>query len=257
MAGIDFNIEYLTQSVKLGQLPTYLYKYNRINEKFISRLINSEINFSNPNSFNDPFDCQIDDQTEWTKEKMVKYLEIYKTQFSEITIKLAKSMPPNLFSDFFKKAIKESVNQIGVTCFSKSSNNLLLWSHYASSHAGICLKFDILKDPNFFYWTFPIHYTNSYPVFNFDIGSSDLSKKIILTKSKHWSYEDEYRTLKKTSDYHKFEKQSLTEVNFGCKAKDNDIRETIQKLKTSGFSHVNFKKAILSNKKFELEFIDL
>lgn len=32
-----------------------------------------------------------------------------------------------------------------VSCFSKSNNNFLMWSHYASRHSGICLEFNLDK----------------------------------------------------------------------------------------------------------------
>jgi hypothetical protein len=35
--------------------------------------------------------------------------------------------------------------EIGLLCFSRSWDNLLLWSHYAASHTGFCLGFDILQ----------------------------------------------------------------------------------------------------------------
>src|SRR6516165_6791682 len=31
-------------------------------------------------------------------------------------------------------------------CFSKSWNNILMWSHYADKHRGICLGFDVAND---------------------------------------------------------------------------------------------------------------
>lgn len=34
-------------------------------------------------------------------------------------------------------------SEIGLLCFSRNWDNLLLWSHYGRSHTGICLGFDI------------------------------------------------------------------------------------------------------------------
>jgi hypothetical protein len=38
-------------------LPPVIYKYFRIDEFFYQHLINSELWFSNPQEFNDPYDC--------------------------------------------------------------------------------------------------------------------------------------------------------------------------------------------------------
>src|SRR5580658_7168634 len=34
-------------------------------------------------------------------------------------------------------------DRIGLLCFSRNWDNLLMWSHYGASHTGICLGFDI------------------------------------------------------------------------------------------------------------------
>jgi len=45
----------------------------------------------------------------------------------------------NLFTQF--------LNNSSVACFSRSYTNFLMWSHYASSHTGICLEFEVDIDP--------------------------------------------------------------------------------------------------------------
>lgn len=43
-----------------------------------------------------------------------------------------------LFSQF--------LNNSSVVCFTESSTNFLMWSHYASGHTGICLEFEVKND---------------------------------------------------------------------------------------------------------------
>jgi len=40
----------------------------------------------------------------------------------------------------------QSLEKYGVLCFSRSWNNVLMWSHYADRHKGICLGFDVLDE---------------------------------------------------------------------------------------------------------------
>ena len=45
------------------------------------------------------------------------------------------------------RGLKDYLNQkYGLLCFSKGWQNPLLWSHYADSHKGLCLGFDVLDD---------------------------------------------------------------------------------------------------------------
>lgn len=55
--------------------------------------------------------------------------------------------------------IKKEINRLTlkflknsyVTCFSSTNENQLMWSHYASSHRGICLEFDLVNEGAFPY----------------------------------------------------------------------------------------------------------
>src|ERR1035441_3016297 len=37
----------------------------------------------------------------------------------------------------------ETARDYGLLCFSEEWNNILLWSHYADQHRGVCLGFDV------------------------------------------------------------------------------------------------------------------
>ena len=58
---------------------------------------------------------------------------------------------------FDYESIKSEINRLTlkflknsyVTCFSSTNENQLMWSHYASSHRGICLEFDLKNEGAF------------------------------------------------------------------------------------------------------------
>lgn len=102
----------------------------------------------------------------------------------------------------------------GITCFSETPYNMLMWSHYANKHTGICVEYDF---SNLFSTAadtllLPVTYSPKrplLPVDKFPIGSDGalakdppltaeiLSKIInaITIKSDLWSYEREWRHI--------------------------------------------------------------
>jgi hypothetical protein len=70
--------------------------------------------------------------------------------------------------------------------------NLLLWSHYADSHKGVCVEFDATKLP---ISAFKVHYDNKYPEAIYPNPPDQRAFFPALRKSKEWKYEDEFRTI--------------------------------------------------------------
>ena len=90
--------------------------------------------------------------------------------------------------------------QFGIFCLSEEKLNLLMWSHYANSHIGFVVGFDMESD--FFKngYSLPIwkpkktHYTQERPSKFFNELSSDM-KEFFYTKGDVWRYENEWRML--------------------------------------------------------------
>ena len=59
---------------------------------------------------------------------------------------MAEFLVTNLFSDL-NKSFSLFLSNSSAVCFSKSCTNFLMWSHYASGHAGICLEFEVDVEP--------------------------------------------------------------------------------------------------------------
>lgn len=103
------------------------------------------------------------------------------------------------FSDSKNKAkleaFKNHVNErYGVICFSEACQDPVLWSHYADSHRGVALVFDIPDDK-------AIRVNYQPERFNWDVDAaiqrggfdeSDLNQ-LISTKFSSWRYENEIR----------------------------------------------------------------
>lgn len=55
------------------------------------------------------------------------------------------------FTQEIKRLAKKFLQNSSVTCFSETNTNPLLWSHYSSSHSGICLEFTLEREGMFPY----------------------------------------------------------------------------------------------------------
>lgn len=82
----------------------------------------------------------------------------------------------------------------GVICMSKDWGSPLMWAHYADSHKGMVLGFDV-SDRAFY----EVEYQKKRPTLS-DMGLNTLDditpediKRLIRTKAEGWSYEQEYR----------------------------------------------------------------
>ena len=108
---------------------------------------------------------------------------------------------------------------VGITCFSETPKNMLMWSHYANKHTGICVEYDFSRLFSTAANTllFPVTYANKRPLFPIDwldIGIDGKVKedqqlpaealpeiiKALTVKSKVWEYEREWRHIVFTKD---------------------------------------------------------
>ncbi len=234
-----------------------IYKYRSI-EQGAEILASSQLYFSTPDKFNDPFDCQLSVNSQNTDQEIYDYFVRY----------FGKSIPDNVLQDLIKQtkdnpdrwqeildeSIKQTTNKTGVCCFSINMSNLLLWSHYAEQHKGICLGFDIEKDADFFKYPLMIRYSSVYPIFNHIKEQQDLVDKLLQTKSKDWSYEEELRIMKiNSSGLFKFKKEALVEIIFGSKSSDDDINRIINIAKENDFNNLVYSKARINKREFKLD----
>jgi hypothetical protein len=90
----------------------------------------------------------------------------------------------------------------GMLCFSGGWHNPVQWSHYAESHRGICLGFDV-PDPALIkvkYRTSRLK-PNIAALESSDEGTSAQEmRRILSTKYQHWQYENEHRCFLRLQD---------------------------------------------------------
>ncbi|CAL65907.1 DUF2971 domain-containing protein [Christiangramia forsetii] len=244
----------------------YLFKYHQININLYKSLQKNEVWFANPSTFNDPFDCNlkchyiIDKyyQEQINEEQRIAFNsathnEIFFRQHKNL-MKIAeghekdrKEKTEKLNSDLQKR-----VSEVGISCFSKTHLSILMWSHYANNHSGVCLKFNT-KDKSFFEDYKEVKYSEEFPTSD-DIAKQDKSDNFLFfTKSQQWSYEQEVRLMKKADSLEIFDPQCLEAIYFGLDCVPKEQEKIIQIIQLNkGYNNVDFYKMQKSPKSFEL-----
>lgn len=245
--------------IKYGN--TVFYKYRPISKYTDSLLINNELYFNHPDNFNDPFDCKLDCYHKGTRDEWIafftqrgihpveahniirEYLKkgIMKQKSNGILLDNTKKNNLELYKDV--NGILDVGNKLRPCCFSELSNNILMWSHYAQDHKGICLIFksvDIgdycslpLSSPHLLPFC-KVKYTDDKPkkVNLLDMNNEEEITRIMefmRIKSKNWEYEKERRLLATIYDREgketiKFQKDALAGVIFGLNIEPDAAR---------------------------------
>ena len=238
----------IVEGIKQGQYPRFVYKY-RISDSvqnpyFDSIITNNALMFSSPKPFNDPFDCQLQPVTfpmaSEVKEFLDKVLPLAPQNLKDNLLINAMANP-----DKFSKIIEDAINfdEKGVLCLSQEPDNILLWSHYADNHKGVCLEFDILEDLGFFSIPLKVIYEEIYPIYNHMTESNQIVMKLIKTKYDLWKYEKEIRIFKQEKKLYNFNKKALTKIIFGCNTPQVEVDRIKRLADTSGYKHMTYSKA--------------
>lgn len=243
-AKIDITKAY---DLKERNLPSSLYKYRPFNDHSLELIENDKMWLSNPNDFNDPFDCAVtiipkqiaaetlnqsvdklmqDSEYEFTTDE-ISHIKMSRNPFYEFCIITAKKFVPKVdthpklielmskpdeyaetlskaaeeeYDDFYKILLENIKEKIRITCLSEKKDSILMWSHYADNHKGICIEYDFrplgYRDlaKRFLY---PVNYVNSVfdatKYFLPDAALPNIVCYAAITKSEDWSYEYEWR----------------------------------------------------------------
>ncbi|MFH0992646.1 MAG: DUF2971 domain-containing protein [bacterium] len=207
----------------------------------MDNLKNRQLRFSKPSQFNDPFDCAITpilsepSSTEWQRiYKDAREAISNKEEFDIVYSRdgncndVFKDHIRSLIKDYFDRRLNTTLNDRGVACFSETFDDILMWSHYTDGHRGFCLEFDTHYDP--FHKANPVDYSDVLPTLNpvefLKEEPSQPLMALVWTKSKHWSYEKEWRIFHMVGDQqYSIQAQSLTAIYFGCEI--SDVRKEI------------------------------
>lgn len=235
--------------------PKIIYKYCPLNTAELIIKSNS-IKFSDPASFNDPFDCDVDllefKLPNKLDEHIIREIEIIKNKFQHHSGFSDLIKEEDFIEKMYRGGQIEKVKSARVSCFSLINNNVLMWSHYADKHKGICLEFDsdltsygftnLLEDD---ITVGPVGYTE-YERINYLSSDRRFAVcKLFLCKFNTWSYEKEYRliTLNRKPELQKFKNSYLKSVYFGLNMTSLEIENFILLCSEFNYNMLSFFKA--------------
>ena len=169
------------------------FKFRRINDRLFESLANSQLFFASPNQLNDPFDCQPDLRSSFSRAR--QSATGTKRDFLESALEYGGQQ-------FFENA-ERALQQIFVCSFSSNPLIPLMWSHYADEHRGVCISY-----------RFPASFLKGYGVYEVQYGDNVLTHWLqtkapmelgkfnyefpricVSTKSLAWQYECEVRII--------------------------------------------------------------
>ena len=241
-----------------------LYKYTGWNENTKDNLVKGQLWFNTPDNFNDPFDT----------------LAYYSLNNNEAINNIRSSMGDKIggFEDSNILEVQRLTEyeegyhkRYGITCFSCNEvGNILLWSHYADKHKGICLGFEV-GDSDEHAWEF-------MPVLRNESFSSRLLKmkyvsqkqrpmqndnELLLKKFDIWNYEEEYRVMIRSENLEyfpapiKYKRDKLKKIILGARFQIGWLSELMDCLNSYDVDMMDFEVALLDDSEYKLHEGDL
>lgn len=192
-----------------SEYPSHFYKYREVTnwddlaeDYSIKGLIENVAVFSNRKNFNDPFDSKIE-LVNPSETELVELDELLsKLRSSSSDGNLSSGQPIPSAKDLKDEVTREFnflIDAYPFFCVTANPINSLMWSHYAGSHKGFCIKFK------------SIHVNASKVTYQDEIPKIQMMDLIRLkfnpnnqstlgdiwtalrTKLSDWKYEEEYR----------------------------------------------------------------
>ena len=256
-----------------------LYHYQGARLDYLrDALVHRRVHFSNPGNFNDPWDCQpyfdraIGDP-EIRKLWGERLGPIYEGLPAELRAALTERIEGKWYDhpQFLQQTIEKltawvrhfNIERWRIYCLTSRPDSVLMWSHYAEQHRGICLEFDAAQEP--IRRAFEVLYKEVLPALGPDIltDAKAMVDGVLLNKAVAWKYEAEYRILARdgsidpafsvttAGDFLVLTEGTLTAVIAGCNADIEPIRSLLNEVAPG----LQLKLAIRTQDKYELEIV--
>lgn len=240
--------------LKRKNFPTSLYRFMRLNEYSIASVKNATFWLASIDSLNDPYESSLlfrkGDYFRsilCSNSFIESFHKNYNWQLSDAEINkvLESTDPYQTFrevcrshgwvvgateQEFYKdenendwKKNVATVRQISKICsFTERFDSVLMWSHYAEQHKGICVEYDFLNSKDWDYLE-PVYYSDK--LFNLSARNSLNTNQLLAasTKSKDWEYEKEWRVIATTREPMTYVKGPVPKtVLIGTRYTEND-----------------------------------
>ena len=182
----------------------HLYKYRGFSDRTLEVLRNKQLYFPTADKLNDPFEFE----------------------FSLTSNQINGShIDPGSMA-----AAKQSMKQYGVLALGEAPDVVLMWSHYADEHKGLCLGFTRTDSNELGEYgkCFPVLYSEELPSFRPEqLTDPQHVGKALTTKADFWSYEREWRMISRDGGIAIDFPGELTSVTFGFRMPDDQRKKVV------------------------------
>jgi len=257
-------------------IPKKLYKYRRFDVRALDIVATHSLHYTNPRKFNDPLDCELAIEPDLSPRKLADLLKAlmgsgrehlwcyevscavhYASEIGNIKVAgKARNYLKSMLADAIGSEIRKEFDARGVLSFSATWKSVLMWSHYADEHRGLCFEFDTTEIPH--EHLSAVSYEGARSVKASDIyawkmhGDEVAAKRAFeihfYSKAPDWKYEQEWRDVSdkpgQCGDYR------VTGIYFGFRC-DHAARVAIVKMLGVG-TNVELFDVHLARSSFEL-----
>lgn len=258
-------LEYIQANFKeqIRNKPKKLYKYKCLNSNTIDSIRNDYLWLSKPSVLNDTFESFVN--ADFNPNKLINFAEDYqffsdehltklwheRVEKGENIIEVLKQMTDEIknkdekilakdklyycyknMCEFYMQSSLDFTELIDksflIGSLTTNPLSITMWSHYADSHNGVCIEYNLAENPYIEKMVLPVIYTDT-TLSHDDIFERELLLYAMLFKSPDWKYEDEWRVIVPTQDNRFYAKPSA--IYLGAKGWHNDeILKDLQSL---------------------------
>jgi len=254
----------------VSERPAKFFKYRSMDAASLpwveKTVLHNEVYFAPALSFNDPFDLRpalvLDGTPQEHRQRYIASSIKFEPQLSASEREAAAdqamtSMTPEHIDETAAliQALhsEQLTTRHGVFCVSEKRDDILMWSHYADHHRGICLEFD--GHGRFMAHAQPVRYSEErVPINAYRDDSDTMLEKAMFTKSNHWAYESEWRLLsyQRGPGVVQFRPENLTGIVIGAMASAATVEKVLDWNKTRP-EPIQVYRASINKKKFDLD----
>ncbi len=221
-----------------------LYKYQPLNQRVLGNLARRQLWASSPKAFNDPFELRLPRVTE---AKGVPGIRAVNPELN--------NLPDNKVVQKAIDTYQDHISKFAVVCFTEVYDDLLMWSHYADHHKGICIGFRARDDSQTAEETqiYKVEYADEYPTLDFSrerVWTREGIAGVLFSKFRAWSYEKEWRWIRVNGEEVVEYPGILNKIIFGLRTTEAD--HALVRAIVKGDTNVTFYKVEQDDTKYKL-----
>lgn len=183
-----------------------LYQYRALNKFNIINILNGEIRLNSPKLFNDPYDSRLMLSNEEVIRLFIKIgnsnmtKEEINREAERLEFLLKKREDFEIFINNSREKIYNIIDDtLCIACFSERNDSMLMWSHYADYHKGICVEYSKVNLESIDKTELIKVLYTSERIISDDIGKIGIES--VRRKASCWRYEKEWRLAKEKDRY--------------------------------------------------------